>query len=77
MYQSINNIELRIRHSNKTQIAKLEKIIHTYPNLFMKPNQKLIYISRVQGGIRTTTNLPVNSKSYPHPMALKCDIKNK
>lgn len=75
MYQSINKIELRTNHLNKTQISKLEEIVHTYPNLFKERNQKLTYTSRVQGEIRTTTNSPVYSKSYPYPMALKGEIE--
>ena len=73
--QSINKVELRTDHLNKTQIAKLEEAIQMYPNLFTEPNHKLTYTSRVQGEIRTTTDTPVFSKTYPYPMALKSEIE--
>lgn len=74
--QSVNKIELRTEHVNEFQKFNLEKTICSYPNLFTEPNEKLTYTTRVQGEIRTTTDSPIYSKSYPYPMVLKTEVQN-
>lgn len=69
--ETINNLNLRTSHLSEPQIKKLHAIIQKCPNLFSDPDEKLTYTSTVKGEIRTTTDTPVYSKTYPYPMALK------
>lgn len=73
--QSVNNVNTRTSHLNKEQNWQLNSIIKNCPNLFSEPNEKLTYTTTVRGEIRTTTNNPVYSKTYPYPMALKNEVE--
>lgn len=68
---SINNLKIRNSHMDPIQKQRLDHLIRACPNLFSDPDKKLTYTSVVKGEIRTTTNEPVYSKSYPYPMCLK------
>lgn len=68
----INNVTLRTSHMSKEQSDKLTSIISDCPNLFSDSDKKL---TTVKGEIRTTTNDPIYSRSYPYPMALKKEVE--
>lgn len=72
---AVSNIELRTSHMTTEQSEQLLKIINKCPNLFSDPDEKLTFTTRVKGEIRTTTNDPIYSKSYPYPMALKEEVE--
>lgn len=72
---TVNNINLRTSHMTKNQQEKLNTILKKCPKLFSDPDEKLTYTSTVKGEIRTTSDEPVYSKSYPYPMALKDEVE--
>jgi hypothetical protein len=71
---SVNNIKVRNLHMNSEQQRKLNDLIKNCPNLFSDPEEKLTYATSVKGEIRTTSDEPVYSKSYPYPMCLKKEV---
>lgn len=73
--QSVNKMEFRTTHMNETQKFQLDQTLNEHPNLFTDPNKKLTFTSRVQGEIRTHSDSPIYSKSYPYPMALKNEVE--
>jgi hypothetical protein len=72
---SVNNIKVRNLHMNSEQQRKLNDLIKNCPNLFSDPEEKLTYATSVKGEIRTTSDEPVYSKSYPYPMCLKKEVE--
>lgn len=74
-FQSVNTIQIRNAHMNQEQSKEITKITTEFKNLFSEPNQQLTYTSRVKGEIRTNTDQPVYTKSYPYPMSLKDEIE--
>jgi hypothetical protein len=71
----VNTIELRTSHLTESQKQRLSALIDDHPSLFADPNEKLTYTSVVKAQIRTTTDEPVFTKSYPYPMALKDEVE--
>lgn len=73
--ESVNNINLRTSHLTEQQTDKLLRIVKVCPQLFSEPDEKLTYTTTVKGEIRTNSDDPVYSKSYPYPMALKNEVE--
>lgn len=73
--ESVNAIDLRVNHLDDEQKKKIQSIIKQHKNLLSEPNEKLTYTTVVKGKIRTTTEEPVYSKSYPYPMCLKKEVE--
>lgn len=71
---SVNSVNIRSSHMTPNQEKLLRDIINGCPTLFADSNEKLTYTSRVEDEIRTSTDDPVYSKSYPYPMGLKKQI---
>lgn len=72
----IHMTALRTSHMTNEQQDKLRQIVSKYHNLFSAPDEKLTYTTRITGEIRTRTNDPVYSKTYPYPMSLKKEIED-
>lgn len=73
--ESINNTSLRTNHMTKIQQGKLKEIVSNHSNLFSAPNEKLTYTTRITGEIRTLSENPIYSKTYPYPMSLKKEVE--
>ena len=58
--------------SSPHQKANMNAITKKFSTLFMEPNEKLTYTT---GGIRTTSNTPVYTKSYPYPTSLRSEVE--
>lgn len=56
-------------------VPELKPIIQNNSNLFLEPNEKLTYTTRVKAEINTNTDSPIYCKSYPYPVALKDEIE--
>lgn len=72
---SIHTITFRTDHMTRTQKDNLRKIVSTYSKLFSAPDEKLTYTTRITGEIRTKSDTPIYSKTYPYPMSLKSEIE--
>lgn len=68
---SITHTTLRIDHLCPDDNRKLKNLLESYPNLFSEPDKKLTYVTNVKTEIRTKSDRPIYSKSYPYPMPLK------
>lgn len=72
--QAVNKLDIRIDHLSQDQNVRLCKILRSCPTLFSTPDIKLTFTTNVKGEIRTTTDEPIYTRSYPYPMALKAEM---
>lgn len=71
----VNVINIRTQHMTENQKNSISKLIARYPRLFLEPDEKLTYTTTVEGEIRTTTDCPIYTKSYPYPASLKEEVE--
>lgn len=73
--QNVNLIKILDDHLNEYQNQTMQTLIQNNTNLFSEPDERLTYTTKVLATIRTNTDTPVYSKSYPYPMSLKEEIE--
>ena len=73
--QEVHKLDIRCSHLTPIQNNRLKEMIRSCPNLFSDPDEKLTFTTNVKGEIRTTSDDPVYTKTYPYPMALKNEIE--
>lgn len=73
--ETVNSINIRTTHLSQEQSSRLKLILKNCSKLLTEPDEKLTYTSTVKGEIRTKTDDPVYSRSYPYPMALKGEVE--
>lgn len=71
----VNSIGIRTEHMTNHQKEAIRKLTAEYPKLFLDPEEKLTYTTMVEGEIRTTTDKPIYSRSYPYPASLKEEVE--
>lgn len=71
----LNNIAIHNDKITQDQERKIKEIFNKYKNICIEPNEKLTYTTTVEGEIRTKTDNPIYSKSYPYPCALKNEVE--
>lgn len=57
------------------QKQSMSELVTKQHELFLDPDEKLTYTTKVIGEIRTTSDTPVYTKFYPYPMSLKGEIE--
>lgn len=73
---NVNSIELRNSHMTLHQKERVNLLTAKYPSLFSEPDEKLTYTTKVVAEIRTNTETPVYTHSYPYPMSLKDEVES-
>lgn len=74
--KSVNSIDIRDEHMTQQQKHSIKNTVNKFPKLFTEPDEKLTYTTKVFGEIRTSSDEPVYSKSYPYPNSLKNEVEN-
>lgn len=72
----VNSLEQKLDHMSASQRNSLISITNKFKNLFSEPDERLTYTTRVIGEIRTNTDTPVYTKSYPYPSSLRDEIES-
>lgn len=68
--------QIRIDHLNSEEKTQLLPIINKYHDIFYQENKKLSFTSAIKHSIRTTTNIPIFTKSYRYPYIHKNEVEN-
>lgn len=71
----LNNIAIHNDEITQDQEMKIKDIFRKHKQICIKPDEKLTYTTTVEGEIRTKTDDPIYSKSYPYPCALKNEVE--
>lgn len=74
--QMINQINIRDDHLQKFEKEKIHELLQQYKDLFLPPDEKLTFTTKIKADIRTVDENPVYSKSYPYPQAFKSEVCN-
>lgn len=71
---SIAHTLLRLTHLSSEDSNELKKLCYSCPTLFSDPDKRLTFVTNIKAEIRTKSDRPIYSKTYPYPMPLKNEI---
>lgn len=67
--------QLRLDHLNSEEKTGLMNIIKKYKDVFYKENGNLSFTNAIKYKIRTTNNVPIQTKSYRYPYIHKGEVQ--
>ncbi|CAF4944161.1 unnamed protein product [Pieris macdunnoughi] len=68
--------QLRISHLNSEEKEALLQLCSNYSDIFHLPNENLTYTNAIRHEIRTTTDVPIHTKTYRFPEIHKVEVRN-
>lgn len=71
----VNNIELRDNHLLLGSRQKLQEIVSSFHTLFEPVNNTETITTEVRAEIKTTTEEPIYTKSYPYPYHMRQEVE--
>lgn len=74
--QNVNTIHIRDEHPTTIGKDEISQLTQKHRNLFSEPNEKLTYTTKVVAEIRTISDTPIYSKSYPYPTSLRQEVED-
>ncbi|CAF4948257.1 unnamed protein product [Pieris macdunnoughi] len=68
--------QLRLSHLNSEEKEALLQLCSNYSDIFHLPNENLTYTNAIRHEIRTTTDVPIHTKTYRFPEIHKVEVRN-
>lgn len=72
----VNNLEIRDGHLREETKNRLYEVLKKHPKVFGPINDQEIVNTTVQAEIKTTTDEPIYTKSYPYPANMRQEVEN-
>ncbi|CAB3257647.1 unnamed protein product [Arctia plantaginis] len=68
--------QLRTSHLNREETESLLQVCSDYSDIFHLPNEQLTFTTATEHRIRTSTDVPIQTKSYRFPECHKKEVEN-